>query len=607
MDESLNQAAAENFGADAADASGLVVFEPRRALASLRAWARAHAAPLACAVLLAFMSLQMLAVVWRKSITVDEIVMIPAAYYHLAAGNCQLVHEHPPLSKILAGIPLLFLQPDETDPRKFGHAPDSLVGKWTYEERFWEDNPQLFESISFWARVPMIALTVLTGILVFVFARELFGDTAAVLAVALYSLEPTLVAHGRVVQTDVPAAFGYLLTTYALYKYVRAPSWRRALLLGAAGGVACLTKFSMLMVAPAIGVVYLVLWWRGRRTQGLAKSMAVHALTTALTALFIINAAYFFDHRPLGVEGVKWLHESAPNQPGGMVSFVEAVTYVLPTDFVLGVLWQIWHNRAGHAAGLLGMYSRTGWWYYFPVAFALKATIPFLLLSLASLGWGVERLWRGRERRFLFLLVPFVFYAVASMAGALNLGVRYFLPAYMFLFIMGGALLERMWKATRGRRAGAVLAAALLAWMCVEAARTYPDHMSYMNQFAYAQPHWWYLSDSNVEWGDDTRALAEYLRSKGETKVRAIFLGGFLTLHHYGVDYLDALAVPKGPPPRYTAVGASFINGSTVQDYVREGRPATEEERVNTFAEYRHRTPEKVFGGSIYLFREDGP
>ena len=562
---------------------------------------------LACAALLAFMSLQMLAVVWRKSITVDEIVMIPAAYYHLAAGNCQLVHEHPPLSKIIAGLPLLFLQPDETDPRKWDQAPDSPIGKWTYEERFWEDNPRLFESVTFWARVPMIALTVLTGLLVFAFARDLFGDTAAVLAVALFALEPTLTAHGRVVQTDVPAAFGYLLTTYALYKYVRAPSSRRALLLGAAGGVACLTKFSMLMVSPAIGAVYLALWWRGRRAEGLAKSLALHALLTMVAALFVINAAYFFDHRPLGFEGVKWLHEGAPEHPDAVVRFVETVTYLLPTDFVLGVLWQIWHNRAGHNAGLLGMYSRTGWWYYFPVAFAFKATLPFLLLSLAALGWGVERIIRGRERRLLFLFVPFAFYAVASMAGALNLGVRYFLPAYMFLFILGGTLLERLWRARRSRPAGAVVAAALLAWVCVEAARAYPDHMSYMNQLAYAKPHWWYLSDSNVEWGDDTRELSEYLRSKGETKVRAMFLAGFLTLHHYGVDYLDAFAVPKGPTPRYTAIGASFLNGSTVPESAGAWKPATDAERVNYFDDYRRRTPERVFGGSIYLFREDGP
>jgi 4-amino-4-deoxy-L-arabinose transferase-like glycosyltransferase len=601
MDESLNQATAADGDIIAATAdAGFIAFEPRRALASARVWSRAHAAEIVCAALLAVMSLQMLAVVWRKSITVDEVVMIPAAYYHLADGNCQLVHEHPPLVKILAGVPLLFVQPNETHPEKLGLAPDSPTGKWTYEERFWEDNPQLFESISFWARVPMIALTLALGVLVFVFARELFGARAAVLAVALYTLEPTVLAHGRVVQTDIAAAFGYLLTFYTLYRYVRGPSARRALLLGLAGGVACLAKFSMLLVAPIIGVVFLALLWRTPRPG--RKTLAAHACLTFLAALLIINAAYFFDHRPLGFEGVRWIHEGAPLNPEPVVQAVEAVTYVLPTDFVLGLLWQLWHNRAGHNAGLLGMYSRTGWWYYFPVAFALKTTLPFLLLSLASLAWGAYKFIKERDRRFLFLLAPFVIYTVFSMAGALNLGVRYYLPAYMFLFITGGALLDRMLKK---RRVFVLVVAVLLGLMCVESARTYPDNMAYMNQLASRAPHWWYLSDSNVEWGDDTRALGEYLRARGETKVRAMFLGGFLTLHHYGVGYLDALAPAPLPPTHYTAIGASFLNGSTVPEHKLKGRDVTDAERVNTFDDYRRRTPEKIFGGSIYLFRED--
>jgi hypothetical protein len=245
-----------------------------------------------------------------------------------------------------------------------------------------------------------------------------------------------------------------------------------------------------------------------------------------------------------------------------------------------------------------------GWWYYFPVAFALKATLPFLLLSLAALGWGAHELFRRRDRRFLFLLAPFAIYTGFVLLSRIDIGVRYYLPAYTFLFILSGALLERIWKSRRARRAGALAAFVLLGWMCVEAARAYPDHVSYMNQLASRAPHWWYLSDSNVEWGDDTRAVAEYLRERGETKVRAMFLGGFLTMHHYGVDYLDALATPPGGA-RYTAIGASFLNGSTVPEHMRGGRPATDEERVNTFDEYRRRTPEKIFGGSIYLFRED--
>src|SRR5215510_1791416 len=91
----------------------IFVLEPRLSLARALVFVRSHAAETLSGVLLTIMCLQMLAVVWRKSITIDEIVMIPSAYYHLVDADFQLVNEHPPLSKILAAIPLVFVQPNE--------------------------------------------------------------------------------------------------------------------------------------------------------------------------------------------------------------------------------------------------------------------------------------------------------------------------------------------------------------------------------------------------------------------------------------------------------------------------------------------------------------
>src|SRR6266851_3922754 len=125
--------------------------------------------------------------------------MIVCRWYHLAAGNFQLVNEHPPLAKIIVGIPLLFVQPNEVKPEQIHGAPGSIPEKWSYAERFWEDNPDRFESLSFWPRIPLIILTVALGLLIFRFSRELFGPLAAVLSVALFALEPTVLAHGRVV------------------------------------------------------------------------------------------------------------------------------------------------------------------------------------------------------------------------------------------------------------------------------------------------------------------------------------------------------------------------------------------------------------------------
>lgn len=579
------------------------IFEPRRALSAARTRARAKLAELITGLLLALMSLQMLTVISRKSITVDEIVMIPAAYYHLVAGNFQLVHEHPPLSKILAATPLLFIQPNEPCTYQLQEAGSLPDAKWACEMSFWEQNGPIFASLSFWPRLPMILLTITLGILIFRFARELFGPRAAALAVMLFVAEPTVIGHGRVVQTDIPSAFGYLLFFIALYRYSQRPTWRRSIWLGLSAGVAIVAKYSMLIVGPVLAVFFLISVWRTRRTVKRATAPVVHALSVLVAILFLINAAYFFQHRSLGDADRQWVREAFPLHPTSVFTAIRSLSHILPADFVLGIFYQFWHNGQGHAAGLLGMYSQTGWWYYFPVAFSLKTTIPFLLLSLAALGWGFYQWLRKGDSRFLWLLVPFAVYTVFVLFSNIDIGVRYYLPAYPFLFILGGTLLEKMFTLRRAPRAGVLLAIIVIGWTCLEAWRAYPNQISYMNEFASGAPHWWYLSDSNVEWGDDIRPLAKYLHDRGETTVGDATLGGFFILRQYGIDRVDMLAPAGSVQPRYLAIGASYLNGSTIPLGAEGSGRETDERRVNFFDEYRHRTPEAIIGNSIYVYR----
>src|SRR5215207_3896269 len=498
MDESLRQGragAAATAPTDMVEVAAVV----RRALREARAWAAPRAARLLCAGILALMALNLLSVIARKSITNDENVLIPAAYYHLVAGDFQLVHEHPPLCKLLAGVPLLFLQPDESPPGLT--PPTANPGEHTgvYTNRFWVDNDAAYEQLSYWARVPMILLTVALGALVFLYARDLFGERAALFAVLLFAVEPTVLAHGRVVQTDIPAAFGYLLTFHALRRHALAPEWRRAAWLGAAGGVALLGKFSMLLVGPVLAVYFVALFVRAGR-RGLTRRAAAAQTGLALLALLaVVNAAYFFYSRPFQEGDVNWAKIVFEPHGGLVVGVERALSYILPTDFVLGVVYQMWHSRIGHPAGFLGMYSETGWWYYFPVAFALKTTLPVLLLSLAALGWACWRYARTRDGRYLFVLVPFGLYTAFVMMSGINIGVRYYLPAYPFLFVGAGALLDRLSRVKRLKGLAVACVVGLLAWAGVEAARAFPNYMPYMNQLA-TRPHWWYLSDSNVEW-----------------------------------------------------------------------------------------------------------
>ncbi|HVF71361.1 MAG TPA: glycosyltransferase family 39 protein [Chthoniobacterales bacterium] len=552
--------------------------------------------------LLGLMAANLVSVTIKKSITADEVVLIPAAYYHWVADDVHLVGQHPPLSKLLAGFPLLFLQPQEAAPDQIDPAATGDNREWAYTMRFWQDNRPRFDAICFWSRIPMIALTIVLGIVVFAFARELFGGLGGVLAVGLFSLEPTILAHGRVVQTDMPAAFGFVLTLCLLDRYVRKPTWKHAAAVGAAAAIAMLAKYSMLFLGPLL-LVLLVARVLTRRKE--ARATLVHAVVAFLALILVINAAYFFHHRALTERDLSWIAASFPAIGSFLSAGVRVFQWLLPTDFIMGVYWQLKHSKDGHPAGLLGMHGDHGWWYYFPVAFALKTTVPFLLLSLGGLGWAGWRAFRPAGARLFIVLAPLVIYTALMLITPINIGVRYYLPGYILLVLLAGGLLAELSRLRQGpmRMASVAVSVGLLSWVGVEAVRAYPNHMSYLNQFASSRPHWWYLSDSNVEWGDDVKLLGDWLRARGETRVRALLLGGFVTLDFYGVNYVDALS-NSSPVPRYTALGASFLNGSTVPPYAVDGKPVADNIRVNTFDSYRHRKPEAIIGGSIYVYRD---
>jgi len=554
-----------------------------------------------CGALLLLMAVNLFAAISRKSITNDEIVHIPAGYYHLVAGEFQLNNEHPPLVKMWAALPLLFVQPDEP-PAPKTEDENFMERTWGFHERFWQANQARFQTVTFWPRLMMIPITLALGALIFVFARKLFGETAALIAVALYVLEPTVLAHGRVVHTDVPAALAYLLFFFVLHRYSEAPGTKHALILGLVCGVALLIKFSMLVLLPVLAIYFLARLFIYRRDRKQLKQILFHSALITEVVLFLVNAAYYFQRPVLEASDVRWVAMKSPALLGFVTTFVRLASYLVPTYYLFGVYNIELHNHFGHATSLLGHYNDLGWWYYFPVAFALKTTIPFLLLAIVALGWSVWRFVR-RDWRFLWLVVPVGIYLAISLTSHINIGIRHFLPVYPFLFIAGGALLARLLQVRR--LVGITVLIVLLGWMSFEALRTFPNYTPYMNQLASGHPHWYYLSDSNVEWGDDVNALADYLKARGETKVSAALSAGWSTLGRYGVDYLDMVSLPpdKTPETRYVAIGASFLNGSVIPgDENVVGRRSFE--RTNLFARYRERKPEAVFGNSIYLFRE---
>jgi hypothetical protein len=589
-------------------AGGPQAAAPTRPTSAIRAFIVAHWTGLACAVILLLLAVSMVRGLSYHTLTTDETVHIPAGYAYWNRHDFGPNNEHPPLAKLWATAPWLILNPPEPPP-----FPTPTPAKRTIDtgRYFWQLNVGQMADLLFWARVPMIAITIGLGGLIYWCGRRLFNARAGLLAVALFSLEPTIQAHGWIVHTDIPASTAYLGWWAALAIYATRPSLRRAIILGLVSGAAVSTKYNLLVLLQlgllALGILWLVAPRRGDKRLPIIG----HGAIIAVLILLVINAVYFFGHQPLTNTDINWLRQEDPARAELVLTIMRILSPIVPPYYQLGTYTVLTHNAEGHPAGLLGEFSSQGWWYYFPVAFTLKTALPVLILTITGIGWAVWRMVRARDWRFLLLIGPMFIFAASTMSSHINIGVRHFLPVFPFCFLLGGALLDRLLgrlgQARQGRRValtpqllvGPAIVALLLGWLVVESVRAYPDDLTYMNQLASAEPHWYYLSDSNVEWGQDVGALAAYLRQQGETTVREA-IATPETLSYLGVTPLDLFSpeTASAPPTRYVAIGASFLNGSVI-DATKPGS------NQDDFAPYRLRIPEMIFGGSIYLYRTD--
>ena len=196
-------------------------------------------------------------------------------------------------------------------------------------------------------------------------------------------------------------------------------------------------------------------------------------------------------------------------------------TSIVPAPaFVNGLVFQDMHNAVGHGAYFMGQASMHGWWYYFPIVFLAKTTLP--VLALLALGLLLAAVPPGRLRADeCFVWLPAVLFFASVLTSHIDIGVRYLLPVTGLSFVwigrvpaaLGGlaATAPRVGRwAWRGTLA---LLLALVLWQAREVAMVAPDYLAYFNEVVGGPGGGWRVAaDSNLDLGQDTPQLAAYLR-----------------------------------------------------------------------------------------------
>ena len=103
---------------------------------------------------------------------------------------------------------------------------------------------------------PFILLGTIFVFVLYGFGRRLVGDAAALGAVFLYALDPTIsYANSGLVTTDFGVAFFLTVYLWALWSYIHRPGLARLLACGLALGAALGAKFSAVAILPVTAVL----------------------------------------------------------------------------------------------------------------------------------------------------------------------------------------------------------------------------------------------------------------------------------------------------------------------------------------------------------------
>ncbi|WP_430781420.1 ArnT family glycosyltransferase [Actinoplanes sp. G11-F43] len=460
-------------------------------------------------ILLGQMATVMIVTAVQQTPTIDEPVYVGTAVTYLDQHSLRYNPEHPPLGKLIIAAGLALADP-RMDPGFDGNQ--SELGRHVLYEA--GNEPGLLMLL---ARAPMIVLTLLFGLVVFAFARDLTNPAGGLLALSLYAFSPDVITHGSLATLDLPAA-GFLLTAVWLtWRARNAGPWPYLIMAGVVLGFALATRASALPAVPAI--MGLAFW-------GVRRWLAPLVVAVAATAVVWLSH--------LAVDpGLHWVTpDGLPDIHGWRSVLTDLLPF--PQAYRDGMRLQFGMEDTTFRGFLFGQRYEGARWYYLPAALLVKTPLGMLAL------WAAAVVAVIRRPAAVYLLAPPVLLLAVAMTGARNYGTRYAIVVPLFLAVAAAGLVV-----VRHRWVSAV-AVVLAVSVAVSSISTFPYYLPYSNEAFGGTAHTHRnLHDANVDWGQDLGRLARRLRTEYPGEPVWLVYKGAGVPQAYGITARDPLQVPS--------------------------------------------------------------
>jgi hypothetical protein len=556
----------------------------------------------AVVLLLALMALLAGGAARHESVTVDEIAHLGAGVSYLQKLDMRLNEEHPPLAKAVAALPLV-LRGVHADYSHLswtfsGKMFNQFLGEWVFGHWLimrWNDP----YSTMLWARAPMLLMTLLLGLMLYVFGSRLGGAWGGLLCLSAFATMPAFIAFGPLVITDIAITLFWVLTIWQLPNMWRAPTRGAIVKFGLALAGALLSKFSsgLLFFVFIFFAVSLRLKplpeqpvektelrrWRRRAWRNLAEG-------TLWAALFVYIVYLVLSwNQPTDSFGI------IPHFPASPV----LRRLLMPAWLYLRGVVFFAFSAGSRPTYILGHPYSHGVWFYFPALFLLKSQLAFLLLLLlaAATALIVKRrsparsaIAPGFDLHWRSVWVSLAVFVAACMLNRLDISIRHFTVAIALIVLLLAPLpraLELLRDSSpRAAHVGNWLTIVLVLMSMVTAIRVYPNYFPYLNILSMGRPGYLMVNDSNLDWDQSLPQVESFVRQRGLKQI---------LLDDYGFSEPDAY-VPQALPwdcqqpashdgGQWAVVSANYMEDAG---------------NCNWLMQYPHQV---LAGGSMYAFQ----
>ncbi len=560
----------------------------------------------------------------QDSAIMDELAHIPAGYSYVKFLDYRLNPEHPPLVKALAAIPLLFQ--NLNFPTNQNSWQTDINGQWAVGNQFLYESGNNADKIIFYSRLmPMILLLILIGFTYF-WANELMGRWWALLPAGLIAFSPNFLAHGHYVTTDVGAALGILVASYYFLKYIYNPTRKNIIIAGISFGFAQLLKFSAVLLGPFF--IFIVAALFIEKTIKEIKSPVAENKFKKIFKIFLTDFGKLLLIFFIGgiliylVYGLFTINYPIDKQYSDTGTILQGFGNRLLADnvvamsgnkilrplaeYLLGVLMVMQRSSGGNTSYLLGQVSNLGNWYYFPIVFLMKESLPVLILIftafLASI-WNIAKnFYKGKkytQNKFIeylttnfseFCMIIFVAgYWLYSMKSPLNIGFRHIMPTLPFVYILTSTAIKKLFYWAPKNISGSlsqklistfnkilnlgiksVILSGLLIWLITGTVFASPYFLSKFNELAGGDMNGYkYVTDSNFDWGQDLKRLKDFVNNppSGEKidKIAIDYFGGGNIKYYFGnkaENWNSTMGNPNENGINWLAVSVNNIQNS---------------------------------------------